>query len=62
MLYRVEPHSDSGSTTSVTLHYVLNDEEYIYDITYDEQYRIIEAGEDIWIADYVQTEQKSWRL
>lgn len=35
----------------------LNGEEYIYGVTYDEQYQIIEAGGDAWIADHVQTEQ-----
>lgn len=44
-LFRVKPLSDSVSTTSVTLHCTLNDSEYVYGITYDEQYRIIEAGE-----------------
>lgn len=47
----------TGVTTSVTLQCVLDDEEYIYEIIYDEQYRIIEAGGDAWIADHVQTEQ-----
>lgn len=59
LLYRFEPQSGSSSTTSVTLHCVLNDEEYVYDITYDEQYRIIETGGDTWVADHVQTEQYS---
>ena len=49
----------SGETTHVQLTCTLDGEEYIYGITYDEQYRIIEAGGDAWIADHVQTEQYS---
>ncbi len=47
----------SGVTTYVELYCTLNGEEYTYAITYDEQYQIIEAGGDGWIADHVQTEQ-----
>ena len=47
----------SSVTTTVSLHCTLNGEGYIYEITYDDQYRIITAGGDSWIADYVQTEQ-----
>lgn len=35
----------------------LNEETYIYSVVYDENYRIIEAGGDRWIADHVQTEK-----
>lgn len=56
LLYFKPEHSTSV-TTSVTLQCVLDDEEYIYEIIYDEQYRIIEAGGDEWITDHVQTEQ-----
>ncbi len=44
-------------TTDVELHCTLKGEEYTYRITYDEQYKIIVAGGDGWIADHVQTEQ-----
>lgn len=47
----------SGATTSVELRCTLNGVEYSYGITYNDQYQIIEAGGDAWIADHVQTEQ-----
>lgn len=47
----------SGMTTTVQLLCTLDEEEYIYGITYDEQYNIIEAGGNAFIADHVQTEQ-----
>lgn len=37
----------------------MENEEYVYEITYDEQYRIIVAGGDEFIADHVQTEKYS---
>ncbi|MDD3206413.1 MAG: helix-turn-helix transcriptional regulator [Lachnospiraceae bacterium] len=37
----------------------LEEEEYIYEITYDEQYQVIEAGGNAFIADHVNTEQYS---
>lgn len=58
ILYRVQPQS-SETLTSVEMVCTLNDEEYIYHITYDDQYRIIECGGDAWIADHVQTEKVS---
>ncbi len=50
-------HRSSGATTSVELHCTLKGEEYIYGITYNEQYQILVAGGDAWIANHVQTEQ-----
>jgi transcriptional regulator with XRE-family HTH domain len=47
----------SSSLTSVEMHCTLNDAAYAYGITYDDQYRIIAAGGDAWIANHVQTEQ-----
>lgn len=44
-------------TTSVQLLCTLDGEEYTYIVTYDEQYNIIEAGGNAFIADHVQTEQ-----
>ena len=35
----------------------MNDETYLYDITYNQDYQIISAGGDSWIADHVQTEK-----
>ena len=55
LIYKFD-HS-SRAMTSVELHCTLNGEEYSYGITYDDQYQIIEAGGDAWIADHVQTEQ-----
>lgn len=49
----------TSSTTTVQLQCSLNGEEYLYGITYDDQYRIITAGGNSWIADHVQTEQYS---
>ncbi|MDE6660071.1 MAG: helix-turn-helix domain-containing protein [Eubacterium sp.] len=58
LLYSVRPQSPE-TLTSVEMVCTLNDEEYIYNITYDEQYRIVESGGDSWIADHVQTEKIS---
>ena len=44
-------------TTTVDLYCTLDGEEYLYEITYDDQYQIISVGGDEWIADHVQTEQ-----
>ena len=58
IVFRTQPRS-SETLTSVEMVCTLNDEEYNYNITYDEQYRIIESGGDSWIADHVQTEKIS---
>ncbi|MDD3413850.1 MAG: helix-turn-helix transcriptional regulator [Lachnospiraceae bacterium] len=42
--------------TSVHLLCTLDGEEYNYVITHDEQYRILEAGGDAFIANHVQTD------
>ena len=44
-------------TTTVELQCTLDGEEYLYGITYDDQYNVISAGGDAWIADHVQTEK-----
>lgn len=49
----------SEVTTSVQLLCTLHGEEYTYVVTYDEQYNIIEAGGNAFIADHIQTEQYS---
>lgn len=51
--------TSTESTTTVELYCTLDGEEYRYGITYDDQYRIISAGGDAWIADHVQTEKYS---
>lgn len=43
-------------TMTTELLCTLDGQEYIYEITYDDQYRIISAGGDAFIADHVQTE------
>lgn len=43
--------------TTVQLLCTLDEEEYTYVITFDEQYNIIEAGGNAFIANHVQTEQ-----
>ncbi|MBD5401910.1 helix-turn-helix transcriptional regulator [bacterium] len=58
ILYSPQPHS-SATLTSVEMVCTLNDEEYIYNITYNDQYQIIESGGDAWIADHIQTEKIS---
>lgn len=37
----------------------LNGETYLYGITYNDQFQILEAGGDAWIANHVQTEKYS---
>ena len=51
--------TSTESTTTVEIFCTLDGEEYRYGITYDDQYRIVSAGGDAWIADHVQTEQYS---
>lgn len=55
--FALQSHQSSGITTHVQLTFTLDGKEYGYGITYDEQYRIIDAGGDAWIANHVQTEQ-----
>lgn len=45
--------------TTITLECELDGETYIYGVTYDENYQIITAGGDAWIANHVETEQYS---
>lgn len=46
----------SSVRTTASLYCTLNGEGYLYEITYDDQYKIITAGGDSWIADHVKTE------
>lgn len=48
-----------GMVTTVRMECALDGEEYIYEVTFDEQNRVVSAGGDAWIADHVQTEQYS---
>ncbi|MBQ7358513.1 MAG: helix-turn-helix transcriptional regulator [Lachnospiraceae bacterium] len=52
-------NSAIGKITTTHMHCTLDGETYIYGITYDEQYRILEAGGDAWIADHVEAEDCS---
>lgn len=58
ILFRIQPQK-SETLTSVEMVCTLNDEEYIYNITYNDQYQIVESGGDAWISDHVQTEKIS---
>lgn len=49
--------SNRSDTQTTTLVCTLDNEEYTYGITYDEQYQIIEAGGDAFIANHVETEK-----
>ncbi|MBQ7925537.1 MAG: helix-turn-helix transcriptional regulator [Lachnospiraceae bacterium] len=49
--------STSGPISRVEMRCTLNEEEYYYGIEYDNQYQIISAGGDAWIANHVQVEQ-----
>ena len=51
--------ASDGPLTTTELHCSLNGEDYYYEVTYDDQYRIRTAGGDGWVADHVQTEQYS---
>ena len=53
----VKSSKSSTNASTVELHCTLNGKEYLYCITYDEQYRILEAGGNAWIANHVQTEK-----
>lgn len=56
--FRVVPRQNAVlSTTQVECQ--LDGETYLYSVTYDENYQIISAGGDAWIANHVQTEQYS---
>lgn len=52
-------YRSSGTTSKAELNCTLNGREYLYSVTYDGQYRIVEAGGDQWIADHVLTERYS---
>lgn len=49
--------NDTGELTTVDLICTLDDEEYYFSITYDEQYNVVEAVGDQWVADHVNTGQ-----
>ncbi|WP_312648977.1 helix-turn-helix domain-containing protein [Aminipila sp.] len=49
--------NNRSDTQTTTLICTMDNEEYTYAITYDEQYQIIEAGGNAFIADHVETEK-----
>ena len=55
--FSVVTDTDSEERITYEICCTLGDEEYLYSIVCDEQYRILEAGGDAWIADHVQTEK-----
>lgn len=54
-----QEQTQNTELTTVTLECHLNGQTYVYGVTYNEQYRIINAGGDAWIANHVGTEQYS---
>ena len=48
---------DDTPAAVAKLECTLDGETYIYQITYDKQYRVLTAGGSAWIADHVQTEK-----
>ncbi len=56
--FRVVPRQNAVLTTT-QVECQLDGETYLYSVTYDENYQIIYAGGDAWIANHVQTEQYS---
>ena len=46
-----------NAVTTIEMKCTLDGEEYHYGVSFDDQYRIISAGGDAWIANHVQTEQ-----
>lgn len=58
-LFGVVTSHETTSTKTVQFNGNLDGEDYYYEAEYDEQYRILTAGGDEWLADHVQTEQYS---
>lgn len=54
-IHRVE--KSPNAVTTIEMKCTLDGEEYHYGVSFDDQYRIISAGGDAWIANHVQTEQ-----
>lgn len=57
--FTVKHTTTRNNLTTVELKCTLEGEEYLYDITYDEQYNVIEAGGSAFIANHVETEKCS---
>ncbi|MDD6193765.1 MAG: helix-turn-helix transcriptional regulator [Lachnospiraceae bacterium] len=55
-MYKTNVRNEQVLTTS-NLECTLNGETYQYSITYDQNFQIVYAGGDAWIADHVQTEK-----
>lgn len=54
-VYKYETHNQVLTTVDVECS--LDGETYLYEITYNENYQVIYAGGDAYIANHVQTEQ-----
>ena len=53
----VKSNISTEETYTAEIRCTLDGEEYLYEVTYDDQYRILSAGGDAWIANHVQVEQ-----
>lgn len=53
------PREDKSDWKTTCLTCTLNGEEYLYDVTYNNQYDVKTAGGDVFIADHVNVEQYS---
>ncbi len=53
----VKSSKSSTSTSTVELYCTLNDEKYVYRITYDDNNRVLETGGDAWIYNQLQVEK-----
>lgn len=54
LIFKFIRSSEVTTTTKMTC--ILDGKEYTYNVIYNEEYQIIEAGGDAWVADHVQTE------
>lgn len=57
--YRAVTETRPEHCTTAEIRCELHDESYLYGVTYDDQFRILFAGGDAFIADHVNTEQYS---
>lgn len=53
----VKSNISTEETYTAKIRCTLDGEEYLYEVTYNDQYRILSAGGDAWIANHVQVEQ-----
>ena len=57
IVYRVDLDANRGPLTTTSVKCTLDGEEYYYGVTYDQNYQIIAAGGDAWIANHVMVER-----